>query len=107
MSSETVRQIANTGNAFLAAFADDVGCAKIRCQREPVRMPAEHDDPLGAEALGGDHPAEAHRAIADHSGGYAGRHPSYSGGVVAGAHHLAGTASRRHMECAALPPVRR
>src|SRR3954464_6223016 len=96
VGSEPVRQIANPGNAFLAALADDVGRAKILRQGEPVRMAAEHDDPLGTEALGGDHPAEAYRAIADHGGGHAGRHPSHSGGVVAGAHDVGKRQQRRH-----------
>ena len=35
-------------------------------QRNPVGMAAEDDDPLGAEALRGDHAAQSDGAVADH-----------------------------------------
>ena len=42
-----------------------VGRAKLPRQRDPVSVAAQDDDLLGAETLGGDHPAQAHGAVTD------------------------------------------
>ncbi len=58
-------QLPHALDGFLAALADDVGGAELARERDPVGVPAEDDDLLGAEALRGDHAAEADGAVAD------------------------------------------
>ena len=50
-------ELADALDGFLAALAHDVGCAELLSQRGPLRVAAEQDDPLGAEALRRDHTA--------------------------------------------------
>jgi hypothetical protein len=57
------------GDAFLAAFGDDVGGAELHGQPLPGRVPAHGDDPLGAQFPGGDEGAQADRAVTDDDGG--------------------------------------
>ena len=65
LNAEAAREIADPRNALLAAFADHVGRAELPCEIEPVLVPAHDDDLLGAEPLGGEHSADADRAVAD------------------------------------------
>ena len=51
---------------FLAAGVDDVGGAERSGDPLAVGVPAEGDDPLGAEPLGGQHGGQADGAVADH-----------------------------------------
>jgi hypothetical protein len=51
-------------------------------------MTAQHDDLLGAEAAGGNHTAQAHRAIANDCHRLAGAYPGGNGGMMARAHHV-------------------
>ena len=63
---------------------------------DAVLMASEHDDLLGAEALGGDDTAEADRAIANNGGGVARCDARRTRGVMAGAHHIRKRQQRRH-----------
>ena len=65
VGAEAVGQFAHALDRLLAALADDVRCAELLGERDPVGMTAEEDDPLGAEPLRGDHAAEADGAVAD------------------------------------------
>ena len=56
----------------------------------------EEDDLLGAEALRGDHAAQADRAVADDGDGLAGADPGADGRVVARPHHVRQREQRRH-----------
>ena len=67
MCAVTAGQLAHPLDRFVAALADDVGRAELSRERDPVSVPAEHDDLLGAEPLRGDHTAEADGAVADDS----------------------------------------
>ena len=66
-------------------------------ERDAVRVAAQDDDLLGAEALGGDHAAQADRAVADDGDRLArARRRAATRGVVAGAHHVGEREQRRH-----------
>jgi hypothetical protein len=90
----------------VAALGDDVGGAELRCELLAVGVARRRDDPLGAEALGGEHAGEADGAVADDGDGLAGLDLGADGGVVVGghdvregqqrAHHLVGVAGAGH-----------
>ena len=65
MRAEAVCELADALDRLVAALADDVGCAELLCEGDPVGVPAEDDDPLRAETAGGDHAAQPDRAVAD------------------------------------------
>ena len=69
--AEAAGQLSHALDRLLAALADDVGRAELLRQCDPVRVAAEQDDLLGAEALRGDHAAEADGAVADDGDGLA------------------------------------
>src|SRR5207245_7023047 len=49
VGAEAAGELAHTLDCFVAALADDVGCAEVLCERDAVGVPAEDDDLLGAE----------------------------------------------------------
>ena len=59
-------------------------------------MPAQDDDPLGAEAAGGDDAAEAHGAVADDGDRPAGPDLGGEGCVMTRRHHVGEREQRRH-----------
>jgi len=52
-------------NRFVASLAHDVCCAELFSECDPVGMPAEDDDLLGAEAPRGDDATQADGAVSD------------------------------------------
>ena len=52
--------------AVLAALRDHVGGAELPGDGGADLVPAQRDDPVRAEPAGGQHPAQADRAVADH-----------------------------------------
>src|SRR6266550_7840124 len=71
MCADALRQLANLVDRRFTALAHDVRGAELLRQRDPIGMTPQHDDLLGAEPARRDHAAEADRAIADDSGGFA------------------------------------
>src|SRR5205085_12077379 len=67
-------ELANALDCLVAALADDVRRAEFLCERGPLVMAAENDDPLGAETLRGDHAAQPDGAVSDHGHRRAGAH---------------------------------
>ena len=65
VGAEAAGQLLDALDRLLAALADDVGGAELAGERDPVGVAAQDDDLLGAEALGGDHAAQADGAVAD------------------------------------------
>jgi hypothetical protein len=96
MCAEAVRQFTPALDRFVAALADDVGRAERLAQRDPIRVPAEQDDPLGAEPLRGDDAAESDSAVAYDSDGLAAADLRRARRVMAGAHHVREGEQRRH-----------
>src|SRR5207302_7946898 len=72
MGAVAVGELTHALDGLVAAFADDVGRAEFARERYPVRVAAEEDDPVGAQALGGDDAAQADGAVADDRGDPAG-----------------------------------
>jgi hypothetical protein len=81
---------------FLAALADDVGCAELQCERGPLRVAAKQNDPLGTEALCRDHTAKPDRAVADDSNRLPRADLRCHSRVVAGSHYIGEREQRRH-----------
>ena len=50
MDAKAAGELAHALDRLIAALADDVGCAELSRECDPVGMPAQHDDLLGAEA---------------------------------------------------------
>src|SRR3954470_22337105 len=63
MGSESVGQLTDACDGFVAAFAHDVSCAQLLRQRDAVGVTAHKDDLLCPEPLGGNHGANADRTI--------------------------------------------
>ena len=74
----------------VAAFGDDVGGAEIARQLLAGLVAAHRDDAFGAELLGGQHAAQAHRAVADHGHGLAGADVGRDGAEPPGAEDVGG-----------------
>src|SRR5205807_3132744 len=51
VDAEAAGELAHPLDCLVAALADDVRGAELLCERDPVVMAAEDDDPLGAETL--------------------------------------------------------
>ncbi len=95
MDAEAAGELADALYGLLAPLADDVGGAELPGERDPVFVEA-HDDLLGPEALGGDHPAKAHGAVPDDGRALARVNPGDHRRVVAGAHHVRERQQGRH-----------
>jgi hypothetical protein len=96
IDAETARELAHPLHSCLTALADDVGCAELVRQRDPVGMTTEEDDLRGSEALGGDHPAQPDCAVAHDSHALSRRDLCRQSGMVPGAHHVCQREQRRH-----------
>ena len=64
--AEATGELLDAFDALVAAFDDDVGGAEIPRQLLAGLVTAHRDDAFGAELLGGQHAAQAHRAVAHH-----------------------------------------
>jgi hypothetical protein len=78
----------NPGDALLAAFGDDVGGAEVTGKPLAGLVTAHHDDPLGAELAGGEHPEQADGTVTDHGDRLARAGFGGDGGEPAGAEHV-------------------
>ncbi len=81
-------ELTDGGLGGLPALGDDVGGPEELGDVRTGGVAAQRNDPLGAEALGGEDPAQADRAVADDGHGGALADAGAEGGVVAGAHHV-------------------
>ena len=79
-----------------AALLYDVGSAELFRERLSFRIPAEGNDPAGAQALGGDHSAETDGSIPDDGDYGAWFDARAHRGVVARAHHIGERRQRSH-----------
>ena len=91
-----VGELAHALDRLVSSLADDVRRPELARERDPVRVPAEEDDLLGAEALRGDHAAEADSAVSDDSDGLSRAHFGGDGRMMARAHHVRQREERRH-----------
>ena len=106
VDADAVGQLLDRLDGLVAALGDDVGRAELARERLAVGVAAQRDDPLGAEALGGEHAGEADRAVADDRDGLARLDSRADRRVVAGGHdvgereqraqHLVGVAGAGH-----------
>src|SRR5205085_8406335 len=88
VDAEAAGELVHAFDRLVAALADDVRRAELLRERGPVRMPAEDDDVLGAQAPRGDHPAQADGPVADDGRGLPGYDPRGERGVMARPHHV-------------------
>jgi len=65
VDAKATGQLAHALDRLLAALAHDVRCAELIGERDPVRVAAQEDDPLGTEAPGGNDAAQADGAVTD------------------------------------------
>ena len=80
-----VGEVADRGDALLAALGDHVGGAVLAAEIGAGLVPAHEHDPLGAELPGRQHGQQADGAVADHGDGAALGHSAAGCGVPAGA----------------------
>lgn len=66
MCPEPTRELTDSFDRRIAAFADDIGRTKRACQRDAVGVTPKHDDPFGTEPAGRNDAARADRAVSDH-----------------------------------------
>src|SRR5215210_607560 len=66
MRTETLCQLLDLGNPFVATLFDDVGRSVLARQTLSWLVAAHGDDPLGAELLRREHGEQADGAVADH-----------------------------------------
>jgi hypothetical protein len=83
-------------DCHVATLTDDVGRAELSRQRNPVRVAAENDDLLRAEAPGGDHPAQADGAVTDHGDRFSAADLGDDRGMMARTHHVREREKRWH-----------
>jgi len=81
-------ELLDPGDSGLGALLDDVDGAELTSQRLPVRVPAERDDALGTELLGGQDAEQADGAIADDRYGLSGSGLGGDRGEPAGPEHV-------------------
>jgi hypothetical protein len=94
--AEAIGELADALDRLVASLADDVCCAELSRQCNPVWMMAKEDDPLGAEASGGDHAAQADSAVADDGHGLDGTYRGAERRMVACRHHVREREQRWH-----------
>ncbi len=86
--AEPAGEFLDPGDAFVAAFFDDVGGAELAGELLAGLVAAHDDDPLGAELPGGEHPEEADGAVTDDGDGLARADLGGDGAEPAGAEHV-------------------
>src|SRR3954447_4178041 len=67
--AQAVGELLDLGYSLVAAGGDDVGRAELPGQLLPGLVPAEGDDPLGTQLLGGEHAEQADGAVTDDGDG--------------------------------------
>ena len=96
VGADAVGELGDRAGALLAALGDDVGGAEAPGDLLAGLVARHRDDALGAELGGGEHAAQADRAVADHDGGARpASTPADDGGVPAGGHHVGEREQRR------------
>jgi hypothetical protein len=96
VNADAIRQLPDRAGRRVVALGDDVRGSKLAGQRLASRMPAEGDDPGGAQALGRNDCAQANCTV-PHDGHNAARpNASAHGHVVAGAHDVGERQQRAH-----------
>ena len=65
VDAESAGDLAHALNRLVAAFADYIRCAELFSECDPVRMSAEEDNLLGAEASRSDDTAQTDGAVSD------------------------------------------
>jgi hypothetical protein len=88
VGAEAAGQRMHAFDRLFAALAHDVASAERFRQRDPIGMPAQDDDLLGAEAFGGDDTAQADGAVADDRNFLALVDLCRPGRMMAGPHHV-------------------
>ena len=88
MDAKAAGELAHALDRLVAALAHDVGCAELFSERDPVGMPAQHDDLLGAEPPRGDDAAQADGAVSDDGHCLPRTDLGGDGRMMARAHHV-------------------
>ena len=83
-----VRQVHDRRDTVGAALGDDIRRPPLDTQVGALGVTTHQDDPLGAEATGGEHRGETDGSIAHHGHRLAGLHPGHESGVVPGQIHV-------------------
>src|SRR5205807_1771379 len=65
VDSEAVGEIAHTRDRLVASLADNISCAKLSRQCDPIGMTPQNDDLLGTKSPGGNHAAQADGTVSD------------------------------------------
>ena len=86
--TDSIGQLLDAGDAFIAALGHDVGRAELACELLPRLVTAHRDDPFRAHLLGGEHTEQADRAVTDHHDRLARLHVRRIGGKPARAHDI-------------------
>jgi hypothetical protein len=86
--AESCAEFPHALDGLLAALGDHVGGAELARERNPVGVAAHDDDLLRAEALGGDHAAQADGTVSDDSRGLPRADFGGDGPMLARAHHV-------------------
>src|SRR5207253_390075 len=82
------RELSHMLDSIRPALTDDVRGPERARKLDPSPMASQEDDPLGAEAIRGDHTAEANGAVTDYRDGLARCNACHDRGMVAGAHDV-------------------
>lgn len=88
VGADATGEFLDAGDAFVAAFGDDVGGAELGRELLPRRVAAHRDDACGAQFLGGDDPGQADRPVTDDDHRGAGLDLGGDGRVPACAHDV-------------------
>ena len=88
IGADAARELLDLLDSSIAAFGHDVRRTEFTRELLPRGMPAHRDDPLGAHLLGGEHPEQADRAVADHDHRRTGLDLGGIGGKPASAEHV-------------------
>src|SRR4051812_27068529 len=88
--AEAAGELREPSHSFVTALDDDVGGAVLASELLPVLVPAEDDDALRSELLGGEHAEQPDGAVADDGDGLAGTRFRGDSAEPAGAEHVRG-----------------
>ena len=85
---QAIRHLADPGDRGVATLGQHIRRPEGPTDRGAGLVPADQDDPFGAQAAGGQHPAQPDRAVTDHHHLRPRSHPGGACRVVPGAHHV-------------------
>ena len=71
VDTEAVGELAYVFDRFLPTLGDDIGCAELLRQRDPLGTPPKNDDLFRTEPARRDHAAQPDRSVADDRDGFA------------------------------------